>query len=61
MNFECIKKLHPLAPCLHYSTAGHISMQGTSILAALLSVFIEDVLEKLIGVILLTAHNTLCY
>lgn len=33
---------------------------GTSVLAGFLSVLIEDVLEKLTGIILLTAHDTLC-
>lgn len=53
MNFECIKKLYPLEPGLQHSRQ-HQYVQG--LLAALLSMFI-DVLEKLIGIILLIAHG----
>lgn len=66
MNVERIKKLHPLEPRVQHSawhqfspTVKIVSM-GTSIFAALLSVFI-NVLEKLKCVILLIAHDTLCY
>lgn len=51
--------MHPLS---HTYTAQEVTSVciGTSVLAAFLSVFIEDVLEVLTGIILLKAHDTLC-
>lgn len=54
MSFECI---HWAMPTARQVTS---VCTGTSVLAGFLSVLIEDVLEKLTGIILLTAHDTLC-
>ena len=59
MNFECTKKLHPLShDC---STVCDINMHRNLNFGSILSVFMEDVLEKLMGIILPTAHDTLRY